>query len=75
MYTQFAIQLGETQSQNNYMSSDLQQQCRQFMYNVTFKLVLTTIVAVEMKKYYLLLVCVCTLDYPECNTHASYRQL
>ena len=44
-------------------------------YNVTWRRVRVTIVAVESSEYYTTWESVCNLSYPACNTHAPYCHL
>jgi len=46
--------------------------CPQCGYNVTFKRLPLTIVAMEKQKYYIFWVCFCSFTYPACKAHASY---
>jgi len=50
-------------------------QDKQYMYNVTLRCILTTIVVWRSNKYYILWVCVCSLSYPACNQYAQYCYL
>jgi hypothetical protein len=55
---------------------EISKQERQRTYNVTLRRVRATIIAVEKSsKYYMFLVCVCSLWYPACNAHATYWDL
>ena len=48
---------------------------RQCTYNVVFRRVRVTTVAVENHKYYIFWACVCSLRYPAWNVHLSYCHL
>ena len=50
-------------------------QGRQYIYNVPFRPVNTSIVAEECTKHYIFCVFVCSLSYPACNAHAPYCHL
>ena len=45
---------------------------RQCTYNVIFRCVRVTILSWKSNKYYILLVCICSLIYPACNEHVLY---
>jgi len=44
-------------------------------YNIPLRRGRATIVAVEINKYYIFWLCVCSLRYPSCNVHAPYCHL
>ena len=54
----------------------LNEKDRQFTYNVTMRRVCASIVAVE-KQWVLhnMCLCICSLRYPACNTHAPYLHI
>ena len=61
--------------QSIHPSHPIPQQDRQHTYNVTLRRVCATIVTVEINKYDIYQVCVCSLRYPACNTHMPYCHL
>jgi len=62
----------EPMSSTCYYEKEKEKQCT---YNVTFRRVRVTIVAVKLNKYYIFWVCTCSLRYPACKAHALYCHL